>query len=181
MHARNKPLDRGDDDALLRSIADLAIGYSGAELANLMNEAAILAVRLLHSLMLWWFIACWFGRGLAGLMNEAAIPAVPYCCGGCQSTMMGGSVFGVRAGQLALLPASPAGLGGRRAIPHAAAAPHRTRPPVALHCLLCTPSPLIAPRPGTPRLPPQVRRSQSEIDLPVLKEAMDKIRLGEGL
>lgn len=45
VHARNKPLDRGNDDALLRAIADLAIGYSGAELANLMNEAAILAVR----------------------------------------------------------------------------------------------------------------------------------------
>lgn len=45
VHARNKPLDRSNDDALLRQIADLAIGYSGAELANLMNEAAILAVR----------------------------------------------------------------------------------------------------------------------------------------
>ncbi len=46
VHARNKPLDRSNDDALLRQIADLAIGYSGAELANLMNEAAILAVGL---------------------------------------------------------------------------------------------------------------------------------------
>lgn len=44
VHARNKPLDRSNDDALLRQIADLAIGYSGAELANLMNESAILAV-----------------------------------------------------------------------------------------------------------------------------------------
>ena len=45
VHARNKPLDRSNDDALLRTIADLAIGYSGAELANLLNEGAILAVR----------------------------------------------------------------------------------------------------------------------------------------
>lgn len=46
VHARNKPIDRSNDDALLRLIADLTIGYSGAELANLMNEGAILAVRL---------------------------------------------------------------------------------------------------------------------------------------
>lgn len=46
VHARNKPIDRSDDDALLRQIADLSIGYSGAELANLLNEAAILAVSL---------------------------------------------------------------------------------------------------------------------------------------
>ncbi|KAL4436128.1 hypothetical protein ABPG77_005576 [Micractinium sp. CCAP 211/92] len=45
VHARNKPIDRSNDDALLRQIADLSIGYSGAELANLLNEAAILAVR----------------------------------------------------------------------------------------------------------------------------------------
>jgi len=45
VHAKGKPIDRSDDDALLRQVADLAIGYSGAELANLLNEAAILAVR----------------------------------------------------------------------------------------------------------------------------------------
>jgi SpoVK/Ycf46/Vps4 family AAA+-type ATPase len=44
VHARNKPIDRSGDDALLRQIADLAIGFSGAELANLLNEGAILAV-----------------------------------------------------------------------------------------------------------------------------------------
>ena len=44
MHARNKPIPRGDDDALLHAVAELTIGYSGAELANLLNEAAILAV-----------------------------------------------------------------------------------------------------------------------------------------
>lgn len=48
VHARNKPIDRSNDDALLRQIADLSIGYSGAELANLLNEAAILAVSFNH-------------------------------------------------------------------------------------------------------------------------------------
>lgn len=45
VHAKDKPLDRSNDDALLAKVAELAIGYSGAELANLLNEAAILAVR----------------------------------------------------------------------------------------------------------------------------------------
>jgi cell division protease FtsH len=45
VHARGKPIDRAGDDALLATVADLTIGYSGAELANLLNEAAILAVR----------------------------------------------------------------------------------------------------------------------------------------
>lgn len=44
MHAKNKPIPHDNDDALLRTVADLTIGYSGAELANLLNEAAILAV-----------------------------------------------------------------------------------------------------------------------------------------
>lgn len=44
VHAANKPIDRSDGDQVLRRIAELAVGYSGAELANLLNEAAILAV-----------------------------------------------------------------------------------------------------------------------------------------
>lgn len=44
MHARNKPIPRDNNDALLHQVAELAIGYSGAELANLLNEAAILMV-----------------------------------------------------------------------------------------------------------------------------------------
>jgi hypothetical protein len=44
VHAANKPIDRGNGDQVLRRIAELAVGYSGAELANLLNEAAILAV-----------------------------------------------------------------------------------------------------------------------------------------
>ena len=45
VHAKDKPIDRSNDDELLRQVAELTIGYSGAELANLLNEAAILAVR----------------------------------------------------------------------------------------------------------------------------------------
>ncbi len=45
VHAKGKPIDRSDDDKLLGKVAELTIGYSGAELANLLNEAAILAVR----------------------------------------------------------------------------------------------------------------------------------------
>ncbi|KAL3137049.1 hypothetical protein ABBQ32_006634 [Trebouxia sp. C0010 RCD-2024] len=45
VHAANKPIDRSNDDAVLRRVAELAVGYSGAALANLLNEAAILAVR----------------------------------------------------------------------------------------------------------------------------------------
>ena len=36
-----------DSDAVLHRTAELTIGYSGAELANLLNEAAILMVRRL--------------------------------------------------------------------------------------------------------------------------------------
>ena len=51
VHARNKPIpregnDQYPDDAILRQVAELTIGYSGAELANLLNEAAILAVSM---------------------------------------------------------------------------------------------------------------------------------------
>ncbi len=49
VHAANKPIDRGNGDQVLRRIAELAVGYSGAELANLLNEAAILAVSMPES------------------------------------------------------------------------------------------------------------------------------------
>eukprot|EP00884_Botryococcus_braunii_P006727 jgi/Botrbrau1/16055/Bobra.7_2s0029.1 len=50
VHARGKPISKAGDgtwesDALLRRAAELTVGYSGAELANLLNEAAILMVR----------------------------------------------------------------------------------------------------------------------------------------
>ena len=50
VHARNLNIDRGGDDkyesdAFLHRVADLTTGFSGAELANVLNEAAILSVR----------------------------------------------------------------------------------------------------------------------------------------
>jgi len=42
IHMRNKPVE---DDAVLRVIAERTPGFSGADLANLVNEAAILAAR----------------------------------------------------------------------------------------------------------------------------------------
>ena len=42
VHCRNKPLEEGVD---LKKIAQVTIGFTGAELANLMNEAALLAAR----------------------------------------------------------------------------------------------------------------------------------------
>ena len=49
VHAKGKPIPRGGDevwesDALLHRVAELTIGYAGADLANLLNEAAILMV-----------------------------------------------------------------------------------------------------------------------------------------
>jgi cell division protease FtsH len=44
VHARGKQIPRDDDDAVLREAARKAVGYSGAELANMLNEAAILQV-----------------------------------------------------------------------------------------------------------------------------------------
>lgn len=42
IHARNKPMDKG---VMIRQIAERTPGFSGADLANLVNEAAILAAR----------------------------------------------------------------------------------------------------------------------------------------
>lgn len=52
VHARNKPISKApsakwpEGNALLNDIADLTTGYSGAELANILNECSILAVRM---------------------------------------------------------------------------------------------------------------------------------------
>ena len=43
VHAKNKPLD---PDANLKTIAQRTPGFSGADLANVLNEAAILAARV---------------------------------------------------------------------------------------------------------------------------------------
>ena len=120
VHARNKPLDRSNDDALLRTIADLAIGYSGAELANLLNEGAILAVR----------------AELASL--QAQLRRRRHCFPVCSS--------------------------------------RDTRPRWPLSTLvLRLPAFLFARM--LARMPArlQVRQNKSEIDLPILKEAMDKV------
>lgn len=51
MHAKDKPIphnavsERYEEDAILRETARITLGYSGADLANLLNEAAILSVR----------------------------------------------------------------------------------------------------------------------------------------
>jgi len=52
VHARGKPVSTApsekwpEGNALLNDIADLTTGYSGAELANILNECSILAVRM---------------------------------------------------------------------------------------------------------------------------------------
>ncbi|MCK9272607.1 ATP-dependent zinc metalloprotease FtsH [Candidatus Gracilibacteria bacterium] len=43
VHSKNKPIDKGVD---LRRIAGTTVGFSGADLANLLNESAILAGKL---------------------------------------------------------------------------------------------------------------------------------------
>ena len=45
VHSKNKPLDENVD---LKSIAKATVGYSGADLENMMNEAAIFAARREH-------------------------------------------------------------------------------------------------------------------------------------
>ena len=42
VHAKDKPLD---DDVVLKSVAKRCLGMSGAELMNVMNEAAIISAR----------------------------------------------------------------------------------------------------------------------------------------
>ena len=49
VHAANRPIPREggqgyESDALLHAVAERTIGYSGADLANLLNEASILSV-----------------------------------------------------------------------------------------------------------------------------------------
>ena len=48
VHGRNKPLD---DDVKFDKLAQLTVGFTGADLANLMNEAALLAARRKKSLI----------------------------------------------------------------------------------------------------------------------------------
>lgn len=50
VHSRNKPLG---PDVDLKEIAKDTIGFTGADLENLLNEAALLAVRRKKKLLLW--------------------------------------------------------------------------------------------------------------------------------
>jgi SpoVK/Ycf46/Vps4 family AAA+-type ATPase len=80
VHAAGKPINRAGDavwdaDAVLHRTAELTIGYSGAELANLLNEAAILMARGLRPARLPGRLLQQSANlpGLADLLNEAAI------------------------------------------------------------------------------------------------------------
>ncbi len=66
MHAKDKQIPRGGDDvwesdALLHRVAELTVGLAGADLANLLNEAAILMVscRATHWMPSASLSACW--------------------------------------------------------------------------------------------------------------------------
>lgn len=50
VHSENKPLDK---DISFENLAKLTPGFTGADLANLMNEAALLAARETKKLLLW--------------------------------------------------------------------------------------------------------------------------------
>lgn len=54
-HAKNKPLENG---GTLQKVAEVTNGWSAAALANLMNEAAILTVRVMQ-LMSGMILMCW--------------------------------------------------------------------------------------------------------------------------
>ena len=184
MHARNKPLDRSNDDALLRQIADLAIGYSGAELANLMNEAAILAVSF-DCYAFRWFLLQWCCAGQPAERNEAAILAVSSDWGSVQ--WCGHRVLIAAVGEQLASLIKWMGRPSWRCVRLFCSVLQALAPGgcsvctagccLGRACIQASPSAL-PPPPPLPAL--QVRRSQAEIDLPILKEAMDKIRLGEG-
>ena len=74
VHAEGKAFDRSNDDALLKRVAEVTIGYSGADLANLCNEAAIYMVILFTATLL-----CLLMYGVRGSVTEMLL-SFHRCC-----------------------------------------------------------------------------------------------------
>ena len=70
VHARNKPLESSVD---FREIAKMTVGFTGADLANLLNEAALLATRRGKSLIGMDDISDAFIRVIAGPKKKARV------------------------------------------------------------------------------------------------------------
>ena len=70
VHSRNKPLEAGVD---LREVAKMTVGFTGADLANLLNEAALLATRRNKSLVGMDDISDAFIRIIAGPKKKARV------------------------------------------------------------------------------------------------------------
>ena len=70
VHSRNKPLEGSVD---LKEVARMTVGFTGADLANLLNEAALLATRRNKSLVGMDDIADAFIRVIAGPKKKARV------------------------------------------------------------------------------------------------------------
>jgi cell division protease FtsH len=70
VHSRNKPLENTVD---LKEVARMTVGFTGADLANLLNEAALLATRRNKSLIGMEDIADAFIRVIAGPKKKARV------------------------------------------------------------------------------------------------------------
>ena len=70
VHARNKPLESGVD---FQEVAKMTVGFTGADLANLLNEAALLATRRGKSLIGMDDISDAFIRVIAGPKKKARV------------------------------------------------------------------------------------------------------------
>ncbi len=70
VHSRNKPLESGVD---LKEVAKMTVGFTGADLANLLNESALLATRRGKSLIGMEDISDAFIRIIAGPKKKARV------------------------------------------------------------------------------------------------------------
>lgn len=73
VHSRNKPMDSGVD---LKEIARMTVGFTGADLANLLNEAALLATRRNKSLIGMEDISDAFIKVIAGPKKKSRVMKV---------------------------------------------------------------------------------------------------------